>query len=346
MTTATRTDAEAHVLPVTDPRWSRFLAGRPEATPFHQPAWSQVIAECYGYRPFAVLARTADGEVGVPVIAVRHAAGRPRWVSLPYTDHCAPLGAAGPEVTSMLDELRGAAGVARWELRGALPGGAVHDGGTSLGHTIALGPDPDAVFATLHRSQVQRNIRRAQRERVVVRRSAERDDLTRVFHALHVGTRRRLGVPVQPLRYFQVLWRRMIRAGLGFTSVASIDGTPIAAAVFLVANGTVVYKYGASDPARWDARANHLLFWDAIRWACEHGAHTFDFGRTGTGDASLREFKSRWGTAERALPVSVLADRAPRPSRDEVPERVREVIRRSPPVVTRALGRALYRFTA
>jgi Acetyltransferase (GNAT) domain len=159
-------------------------------------------------------------------------------------------------------------------------------------------------------------------------------------------TRQRLGVPVQPHRYFRVLWRRMIHSGVGFVAIASIGDTPVAAAVFLTFNGTIVYKYGASDPSYWNTRANHLLFWEAIRWACGQGFHTLDFGRTGLGDASLREFKSRWGTVERSITYTVIADDAPPSRRDEVPSLAREVIRRSPTQVTRGLGSILYRYTA
>ncbi len=337
---------QGRVVPITDERWSRFVAGHQEATPFHHPAWAQVIAECYGFRPFALLLGGEAGDVGLPVIAVRHGPARRKWVSLPFTDHCQPLGAVQPDVVAVLDAMRGAAGVGRFEIRGQLEGTAAHPGNTSFGHTLALGADSEEVFAGLHRNQVQRNIRRAQREGVRVHTSTAQHDLTRVFFDLHVMTRRRLGVPVQSQRYFRVLWRRMIRGGLGFTAIASIGDTPVAAAVFLTFNGTIVYKYGASDPGYWKMRANHLLFWEAIRWGCEHGFHTFDFGRTGLGDETLRQFKLRWGTVERLLDTTVIADRAPASARDEVPELARAIIRRAPAVVTRAVGSALYRFTA
>lgn len=340
---------QAEVVPISDERWHTFVARQPDASPFHHPAWARVIGECYGWRPFGLLLRSGAGDVGLPVIAVRHRPGRTRWVSLPYTDSCPPLGGAlagRPDTVGVLDEVRSAAGAARFEIRGPVAGAAAHPGGVSFGHTLALRAEEDEVFATLHRSQVQRNIRRAQRAGVRVRTSTAQTDLTRVFFDLHVRTRQRLGVPVQPHRYFRVLWRRMIAEGLGFVSIASVGDTPVAAAVFLAWGGTIVYKYGASDPSYWNVRANHLLFWEAIRWGCRQGFHTFDFGRTGPADESLRQFKSRWGTVERPLVYTVLADHAPRPPRDEVPEAARAIIRRAPAAVVRGLGTVLYRYTA
>lgn len=322
---------------------------QPGATPFHHPAWAQTVAECYRFRPFAVLLESPGGGVGLPVIEVRHSPGRAKWVSLPFTDHCPPLGAPSmtqPALVTALDALRSASGVRRLEVRSALKGRSAHPGARSHSHLLDLTSDEHAVFATFHRSQVQRNIRRAQRDGVTVRRSTAETDLTGVFYRLHTRTRQRLGVPVQPLRYFRVLWRRMIESGLGFVAMALLDGRPVAAAVFLQFNGTLVYKYGASDPDSWHARPNHLLFWEVIRWACKRGFHTLDFGRTDAADESLRRFKSQWGTVEVPLTYTVISDDVPPRSHDTLPPLAAEFIRRTPAFVARGVGAAAYRFSA
>ena len=40
---------------------------------------------------------------------------------------------------------------------------------------------------------------------------------------------------------------------------------------------------------------------EAIRWGCEHGMRTLDFGRTHWGQEGLRSFKLAWGAEEREL---------------------------------------------
>jgi CelD/BcsL family acetyltransferase involved in cellulose biosynthesis len=332
-----------------DDDWSTFVLSRPEAVAFHHPAWARAIADTYGYRPFGIAVRNGQGRLlaALPVIEVRHRPLPASWVSLPYSDHCPLLrdpSVADAEVIAALDVLRRAEGVGRLEIRDGLHGVPSVPAGAYL-HALALDADADAVFARLHRNQVQRNIRRAQREGVQVRRAQAERDVSEVFFDLHLRTRRRLGVPVQPKRYFRALWHRVLDAGLGFASIASVDDTPVAAAVFLAFNGTVIYKYGASDARAWTVRANHLLFWDAIEWGCRHGYRTFDWGKTGADDEGLREFKLRWGTTERLLLTTFLG-RAPRSSREGLPEGVRRLVRRAPLVVNRALGAVLYRFAA
>jgi CelD/BcsL family acetyltransferase involved in cellulose biosynthesis len=108
----------------------------------------------------------------------------------------------------------------------------------------------------------------------------------------------------------------------------------------------IVYKYGASDPAFWGHRPNNLLFWHAIRWGCEHGYTSLDWGRTDFDNAGLREFKTGWGAVEEPLAYSVIANQAPTAGSGRITRAMARVIRRSPPWVCRAMGEVLYRYAA
>ncbi|HEV3362594.1 MAG TPA: GNAT family N-acetyltransferase, partial [Acidimicrobiia bacterium] len=87
----------------------------------------------------------------------------------------------------------------------------------------------DEVFHRFRPSQVQRNIRRAERDGVQVHHARGRADVDRVFYSLHVRTRRRQGVPVQPRRFFSLL-AGLLETGLGFASLAYIGDRPVAGA--------------------------------------------------------------------------------------------------------------------
>jgi CelD/BcsL family acetyltransferase involved in cellulose biosynthesis len=341
---------EIALRPLGDPHWSDFVGKHRSALPFHHPSWAAMLADCYRFRAFCLAVEDPAGRIlaGLPVVEVRQRARRPRWVSLPFTDECPPLAAddAGERVAGWLDEARRAHGVRRLEVRGELTGAGVHRDGTFLTHRLALDRSVDDVFAALHANQVRRNIRRAERAGVVIRPGVTEEDLTRVFYHLHTRTRHRLGVPVQPLRYFRLLWRRLLEPGHGTVLIAESGGVPVAAGVFLASREVCVYKYGASDERHWAVRPNHLVFWAAIRWAMARGCRTFDFGRTDLGDDGLREFKSRWGTEEQPLTYSVLSDAPVRAGGGGVPAPLRAVLRHGPRFVPRVLGEVLYRHTA
>ena len=341
-------------LQLADPEWRAFVDRQPDALPFHLPAWVETVAGAYGLRSFAIAVRDASGAIsaGVPVIETRPPFTRKRWVSLPFTDLCPPLAATpedGHRLVAALDAARTASGASRWEARGPLPGGTPFED-AGYRHVLRLEPDADAVYARFHRSQVQRNIRKAEANDLTLRVGTGDADLLDDFYALHLDTRRRLGVPIQPRRFFNLLRERVLRSGIGWIVSVESEGRAIAAALFLAANGTVVYKYGASDADAWRLRPNHLLFWHAIRTACEAGYRVFDFGRSDADADGLRAFKASWGADEERLIYHALGDAPPMsetaPGPGLASRSLGAVIRRSPPWVCRWSGELLYRFVA
>jgi CelD/BcsL family acetyltransferase involved in cellulose biosynthesis len=346
------------LLELTDPRWDDFVRNHPAATPFHHPDWARLVASCYGFRAFALVMDGPGSTIrsGLPVVEVRHFHGGPKWVSLPFTDYCPPLVAAGQQEAELVPALRqasDAAGVRRVEVRSPLAG-APASGRSAFRHLLALDDDPAGVYAGFHRSQVQRNIRRADREGLTVRRATRPEDLVGIFYGLHLRTRRRQGVPVQPRRFFRLLWDGAVATGLGSVLIVETAGRPIAAAVFLGWNGTVIYKFGASEASAWSLRPNHLLFWHAIRTACEQGYRWFDFGRTDAHQDGLRNFKRSWGAVEEPLAYGVLScglrpaskAREAHAAEGRASQALGLVIRHGPLLLCRAVGEALYRYTA
>ena len=233
-------------LGLDDPRWLRFVESSPSATPFHHPSWALLLARCYGYRAFALVHRDPRGRIlaGLPVIEVRSPLARRRWVSLPFTDECQVLhpGIAQADLVAELDGARRRAGVSTLQVRAALDGPGAAASPVAVIHRLPLDPDPDAVYRGRLRSSVRKRITEARQDGVVVHRGDTPESLTTAFYRLHVRTRHRQGVPVQPRRYFELLWEHVIGPGQGFLLLASIGRTVIAGAVFLAWRDTVIYK--------------------------------------------------------------------------------------------------------
>ncbi len=336
-------------LDLDDARWLEFVRSAPAATPFHHPEWGRLISDCYRYGAFVLAVQIGDRLVaGAPLVDAKIPLRGRRWISLPFTDSCAPLAteeSALPVLAAGLERARRAAGVDRVEIRGALPDATNQT--QAVTHALELGPDPDAVFARFKPKSVRHAIRQAERKGVTVRAGERREDLLDVFYNLHVATRRRLGTPVQPRRYFELLWERIMEPGLGFVLVAEAGDAPIAAAVFLTWNDEVVYKYSASDAAAWSLRPNNALLWHAIKRGCEDGCRRFDFGRSELKNDGLRSFKRSWGAEELPLIVSTLGETGAKSAGiGALGALGASVIRRSPAVTCRAAGALLYRYAA
>jgi CelD/BcsL family acetyltransferase involved in cellulose biosynthesis len=334
---------------VEDPSWLELVRADPAALPFHHPAWTLLLAESYAFKPFVLASVEESGRIvaGIPVVEVGGRVRGRRWISLPFTDACPPLvpDAGANSLAAEIDRARREAGIASVEVRARLAGTSPGEQPALL-HDLALTSDPEQVAASF-RASVRRNIRAAEKGPAAVRIASSESDLTERFYRLHVDTRRRLGLPVQPRRFFRLLWSRMIQPGLGRVLLVDVGSDTVAAAVFLTWNRIVVYKYGASDPRYWPLRPNNLLFWEAIKWACENGYTRLDFGRTDLDTPSLRRFKLGWATQEHPLEYTLLGGPEHRRRRRLRPPRiVRSAIRHSPRWVVRALGEILYRGAA
>jgi CelD/BcsL family acetyltransferase involved in cellulose biosynthesis len=331
---------------LTDSRWSRFAEARPEATVFHRLEWSTLLAEAYGYEAFAVIA-TEGGQTiaGAPFLRI---GGRRRasWSSLPFTDSCSPLGDPhGVErLVGSIKSLAADDGVSTVELRCAAGSGEGEAKTIGVNHILRLEAGADAI-ARLASPAHARNVRRARGEGVEVSMGTDPADIE-TFYELHVRTRRRQGVPVQPIRFFRMLHQRIIARGHGFVVVARLLKRPLAAAVFLTSGATLVYKFGASDEREWSHRPNDILFQTVIADACRRGFVSLDFGRSELEDVGLRRFKSSWGAVESDLRYTVIGGH-----RDRLVVRLggallAPLIRYSSPAVCRALGEAFYRYAA
>jgi CelD/BcsL family acetyltransferase involved in cellulose biosynthesis len=342
--------SDAAVVGLTDPRWTDFVARQPAATPFHHPDWARLVAGCYGFRAFAVTTSDATGKIqaGLPVIEVRHLRGEPKWVSLPFTDYCPPL-LSSPEdeapLSAALLRAGKAAGVRRVEVRAPLAGTVPVRSG--FRHVVRLDGDPDQVFARFRRT-VRQQIRQAEKTGLTVRQAAGPQDLLDTFYRLHLRTRRRIGVPVQPRRFFRMLWDSVISTGLGLVFIAEASGRPVAAQVCLAWNGTMIGKFSASDDKAWSLRPNDLLIWYSIKTAFERDCRVLDMGRTDAGNDGLRAFKRSWGAVEEPLAYGTLGGRTDAaPANDGMAgQLLASLIRRGPLMVCRAAGETLYRYAA
>jgi CelD/BcsL family acetyltransferase involved in cellulose biosynthesis len=336
--------------PVADRRWLDLSRRSPAAGPFHHPLWLELLRDQYPYAVAAVCVVEPGGELlaGLPIARIRSRLTGTRLEALPFSDVCPPVIAAdAPDRTDLLlgqaiDAHRRREGL-DLEVRSEVPGvPSAAPGCSFLHHTLVLDPDAAAVEARFAKSQIRRGIKKAQREGVEITFATDRAALDEFFR-LHVRTRRSQGVPTQPKRFIR-RFERLFAHELGWVALARWNDATIAAAVFLSFNGTVVYKYGASDRRHLDKRPNNLLFGEAIRRACGLRAHTFDFGRTDRENEGLAAFKRGWGADERELVYVRLGDEARADANGGgVPTSVQKLIGRGPPVVGRVIGAALYR---
>ena len=297
--------------PIGDPRWSELLDRHPAASIFHSPGWLSALRQTYGYEPFVVTTSSASTlQNGVVVCRVKGWTSR-RLVSLPFSDHCDPLVDGSDDLSVILAHLAGdaqTAGGCSVELRPRAvvepPFEAAADGSwLGLGskyclHRLDLRPEATEIFRRFHHSSTQRAIRRAEREGLTYEAGTS-DRLLATFYRLLRMTRRRHGLPPQP-----VAWFRNLLACLGdrvAINVASKDGQPIASILTLSYKKTMFYKYGGSDAAHHRLGGMPFLFWRVIQDARARGFLELDLGRSDVDQPGLTAFKNHLGATQSAL---------------------------------------------
>jgi CelD/BcsL family acetyltransferase involved in cellulose biosynthesis len=286
--------------PCADGQWDREALSHPDSTVFHSSAWARVLVKTYAHEPrYCRFTRAGELVALVPLMGLRSLLSGNRGVSLPFTDFCEPLLFAEAGPAFITEKLAALARERKWkyfELRGkcnlpetAQPAVAFYAHSVNLGGTKTL-------FSRLAPA-VRRAIRKAERSELEAGTETSREAMLE-FYGLHVQTRKRHGVPPQPVSFFLNIQEHILAKGLGFISLVRAAGTGVAAAVFLCEGRKGIYKFGASDEAYQKLRPNNLAMWHGMKCLAERGIETLHMGRTSLENEGLRQFKLGWGAEE------------------------------------------------
>lgn len=335
--------------PLRDPRWKAFVDSHPDASVFHQVGWLQALKSCYGYVPVGLTLTPPESplENGLLYCEVCSPLTGHRIVSVPFSDHCEPLINAPEELDSFVAHLVDIVVRKHWkyfELRPILH--TPYDN-KNVGisreyyfHRLDLHPSEQALFRRFHKDSVQRKIRRAEREALRYEEGSS-ETLLQHFYKLMISTRRRQGLPPQPLNWF-----RSVITSMGKDAQIRVvfkGEVPVSSIFTLTTKRSLVYKYGCSDSRFNNLGGTALLFWNAIQQAKANGLAELEMGRSDIANKGLITFKERWG-AERS---AVNYWRYPLRTSSSNPERLikyaKKLISIAPDQSLALLGNLLYR---
>jgi CelD/BcsL family acetyltransferase involved in cellulose biosynthesis len=336
--------------------WRRFIGDHPLSGVYHHEGWHGVIEKTYGYKADYCVIYGEDGiEAALPFVRVSGPLRR-RLVSYPYSDACDPLVKDSAQLGAIMqkvEELRAGQRIASAEQRtyhlmDYLPETPFSGEATYCNYVLDLSPGSGRLFKLFHKDCVQRAIKKAQKSSVEVTEGRTIADL-KEFYRLHTDTRKRLGSPVQPFRFFANLWEILYPPGVVSLLLAREGGTNIAGVVQLKFKDTVYYKFAASDRRRLASKPNHLIIWKMIEDAQREGYRYLDFGRTFTGDSGLMQWKARWGAGRHDFRYVYPADSGgSRFNREgnRANAVLSGILKRMPAFIVRASGELFYRYLA
>ncbi len=335
--------------PLQDPRWKDFIDFHPDASIFHRVEWLHALKLSYGYAPIA-LTLTPPGrplENGIAFCEIRSRLTGNRLVSLPFSDHCEPLVGDSEEMRGLVAGMVDALSKNGWKYVEVRPINYALDVKANFGicntyclHRLDLRPSEPQLFKAFNKGSVQRKIRRAERESLLYREGSA-DELLQSFYKLMIMTRRRHGLPPQPLKWFRSL---IARFGEDLKIRFAFKGDiPIASMLTIAYKKTLVYKYGCSDMRYSNLGGNALLFWNAIQDAKATGIEVLDMGRSDLGDEGLTTFKENWGATRSTIKYWRYPAQSIKPGPEHLIHRARRLVAIAPDVSLVMFSNLLYR---
>ena len=335
------------------PGWDDLV--RTHGTFYHDRRWINEVARCFRY-PLHVLTTVApDGALtgGVALAEVPTLLRARRLVSFPFSFIAGPLAVDAATHLALAEASRQLAAdlrVRRLELKqldASVPAASGFVRSTRYTtFRIPTEGGEQAVWKRLHVTSTQQRIRKGQKAGVTVGDGHSADDwlaMARLEERVQQGH----GVPAPPRHFFRESLRRLQQAGLVDLYLARIpDGRVAAGFVMFKGLREWIYAFSASDPGLVrEYRATHVLLWTGLQRAIAAGV-TLDLGRTAPEQATLAEFKQRWG----AEPVPLAYDYWPgagglaQARRDRGPLALASRVWSALPAPLARLGSALYRF--
>jgi len=272
--------------------WNDYVARRPGCL-YHRAEWGRVFAV---YRlPFRRLAAMRGGRiVGVlPLVWQRSWLFGSQFASLPCFDTAGVLADDAEARSALADralEIATEAGADVVLLRQAEPLDlSPHVRNDKALLRLRLESDSDALWHGL-KAKVRNQVKKPQKKGLCVERGGV--ELLSPFFAIYSENMRDLGSPSHSRRFFRVVIDTFPEEVAVY--VVWLDDQAIGAGLTM-ANGDRLEIPWASSLRRYNGYCvNHLMYWEILADACQHGYQWFHFGRSSYDSGPFR-FKSQWG---------------------------------------------------
>ncbi len=138
---------------------------------------------------------------------------------------------------------------------------------------LDLTPEPEEILEQM-KAKWRYNIRLAMRRGVMVREGGLAD--LPLLYQMYRETSLRNRFVIRPEAYYRDVWATFMQAGIARCLIAEVEGEPAAMLILYRFGRRAWYMYGASRSHRREWMPNHLLQWEAIRWAREQGCLIYD----------------------------------------------------------------------
>jgi serine/alanine adding enzyme len=280
-----------------DPRWDRYVLDSPHAHGYHLLAWRRIVEASFGHCTYYLMSEDLSGRVNgvLPLVRLRSRMFGDFLVSVPYVNYggpCTDDDATSRELFAEAVRLAACERVQHLEVRMDKPadfGLRVRSAKVSMRLPL---PRSSQELWKAFPSKLRSQIKRAELEAMTVRigREDELDGFYRVFSI----NMRDLGTPVYSKAFFSSILRELPDST--WICAVYLGDEPVAAGLLVGFRATLEIPWASAQRRYNRLSPNMLLYWSALKFACERGYSVFDFGRSSP-DTGPYRFKAQWGAA-------------------------------------------------
>lgn len=342
-------DKVIEIDPCREPAWNLFIERHPFGLMYHLAEWKNLIENCFGHMKghYFVLKETEEIKAALPVFEVKSWIFGDRLVSIPYATLCDPLVSGRNEYELLLGAVKDLSRNLKStyiEIRALNSSGFIDQqkaGSSFKCHYLNLETDRRTIEQNFHHS-LRQKLRKVGRSNLKMRTGENESDLQE-FYRLNIMTRRRLGLPPQPFKFFRVLWK-IFYPGKIRMLIAEHQNKAIAAVILFIFKDRVSAEFTATDWNYIKMNPVHFLYWEIIKWAQASGYKIFDLGRTDVGNEGLMSFKNSWGMQMVDIPQYFYPDgkKTPIIEGSSIHKIAENIFRKSPDFAAKILGNICY----
>jgi len=329
-------------------KWDEYVKQSREGTFFHLTGWKEMIEKTFGLKSIYLMALNGADEIQglLPLFLMRDILGRKYLVSNPYSTYTGVC-AVDAQIKEMLfnkaKEIASYNGVQYLEIRQLgyeafdLP--AKTDFVTMF---LTLERDEEIIWKKTINAKARNHIRKALKEGVTVETGT--NYLDAFYEVLSINIRD-LGSPNYPKLFLKNILEHF--SGSSNILVAKYNGKVIGGMLYICYKNMIFNPWAASLRKYNGLSPNDLLYWEAIKFACNKGYEYFDFGRS-TVNSGTFEFKKKMGGKPVQLYYQYFLNRMrsiPRVSaHDNKYQMVIDVWKKLPVTVAKVIGPKLIRY--
>lgn len=326
-------------------KWNAYVLGNPEGSIYHLYEWGTFFEDFYGFKTLKLAVYDGDDIRAIAeLVVMKNYTMKSIVVSLPYFCVGGIL-SDSPQAEQIISEKIQELTVVHKYGYTLLRNNHVHDemaydyvDKRKATFILSLNSDYENVFNGFER-QIRRRIRKGYKSGCEIDISKDYlDD----FYDIYRTNMRRLGSPVHKRSFYSEILDRF--PDKYTILVVRLNNKVIGAQLLSYFKKTVYLPLASSLEEYNEYSPNHLLYWESIKYGCENGYETCDFGRS-TVDSGPYVFKKQWNATEHPLHYCYYYSKKEtksdnRGSYDKL-DLIREAWKRMPLSVTNVVGPAL-----